>query len=65
MQKAMKNTNFISSSFNHLIFNLYPAHFGTGSTFLSKNIDLNTRYNSFFLIQNYLICWVLIMKILH
>ena len=47
VQKAMKNTNFISSSFNHLIFNLYPAQFGTGSTFLSKNIDLNTRYNSF------------------
>ena len=47
VQRAMKNTNFISSSFNHLIFNLYPAQFGTGSTFLSKNTDLNTRYNSF------------------
>ena len=47
VQKAMKNTNFISSSFNHLIYNLYPAQLGTGSTFLSKNIDLNTRYNSF------------------
>lgn len=47
VQKAMKNSNFISSSFNNLIFNLYPARFGTGSTFLSKNIDLNTKYNSF------------------
>ena len=43
----MKNTNFIFSSINHSIFNLYPAQFGTGSTFLSKNTDLNTRYNSF------------------
>ena len=47
VQKSMKNTNLISSSFNNLIFNLYPAQFGTGSTFLSKNTDLNTRYNSF------------------
>tara|TARA_B100000902_G_scaffold44957_1_gene52570 strand:- start:1225 stop:3018 length:1794 start_codon:yes stop_codon:yes gene_type:complete len=47
VQKAMKNTNNINSIFNNLIFKLYPARFGTGNTFLSKNIDLNTRYNSF------------------
>ena len=47
VQKAMKNTNYITSSLNHFIFKLYPAQLGTGSTFLSKNIDLNQRYNAF------------------
>ena len=47
VQKAMKNTNNFSSSINQFIFELYPPQFGTGSTFLSKNIDLNKRYNSF------------------